>query len=72
MATNKQFHTFFRYFRVAKRDRDWGLHITTVGASTFGAGTNYPPPGHPKLYSPVTSGRTLLEYEIVYISAGKG
>lgn len=72
MATDKQFHTFFRYFPVAKRDRDWALYITTVGASQFGPGITYPPPGHPKVYATVASGRALPEYQIVYISAGSG
>jgi AraC-like DNA-binding protein len=73
MATDKQAHTFFRYFPVAKRDRDWGLFITTVGASQIGPGiNNYPPGGHPKGYASVTSGRTLPEYQIIYISAGSG
>jgi AraC-like DNA-binding protein len=72
MATDKQFHTFFRYFPVARRDRDWALYVTTVGASSFGPGISYPPPGHPKLYATVVSGRRLPEYQIVYISAGSG
>lgn len=72
MTTDKQFHTFFRYFPVAKRDRDWALYITTVGASTFGPGVSYPPPGHPKIYSHVSVGRTLRDYQIVYISSGRG
>jgi AraC-like DNA-binding protein len=72
MPTERQSHTFFRYFPVAKRDRDWGLYVTTVGASQFGPGTSYPPAGHPKLYATVTSGRALPEYQLVYISAGSG
>lgn len=73
MATDTQTHTFFRYFPVAKRDRDWGIYVTTVGASQFGPGIKrYPPTVHPKVYSAVASGRTLPEYQIVYISAGSG
>ncbi len=67
-----QSKTFYRYFPVAKRDSDWGLYITTAGASQFGPGTAYPPSGHPKGYSSVTVGRLLSEYQIVYISAGSG
>jgi AraC-like DNA-binding protein len=72
MTLNKQSQTFYRYFPVAKRDRDWGLYITTVGASQFGPGVSYPPSGHPKQYSSVSVGRSLPEYHIVYISAGSG
>jgi AraC-like DNA-binding protein len=72
MPADHQSKTFYRYFPVAKRDRDWGIYITTVGASQFGPGTTYPPSGHPKQYSPVSVGRLLSEYQIVYISAGSG
>lgn len=64
--------TFYRYFPVAKRDRDWGLYVITAGASQFGPGATYPPSGHPKEYSSVSVGRLLSEYQIVYISAGSG
>lgn len=72
MPADKQPKTFYRYLPVAKRDQDWGIYITTVGASQFGPGTSYPPPGHPKQYSPVSVGRLLSEFQIVYISAGSG
>jgi AraC-like DNA-binding protein len=72
MSADKQSKTFYRYFPVAKRDRDWGIYITTVGVSQFGPGSTYPPSGHPKQYSPVSVGRLLSEYQIVYISAGSG
>ncbi len=65
--------TFYRYFPVARRDRDWGLFVTTVGESRFGPGTSYPPAGHPKGYAfRPSAGRRLQEYQIVYISAGQG
>jgi AraC-like DNA-binding protein len=67
-----QSKTFYRYFPVAKRDQDWGLYVTTVGASRFGPGAAYPPLGHPKEYSFAASGRLLTDYQIVYISAGSG
>lgn len=72
MTEDKLFKTFYRYFPVAKRDRDWGLYITTVGFSQFQPGASYPPSGHPKQYSSVNVGRSLSEYHIVYISAGSG
>src|ERR1035438_5213500 len=72
MTMDKQIQSFFRYFLVARRDRDWALYITTVGASQIGPGIGYPPLGHPKTYSSVTVGRTLPEFVLVYISAGTG
>jgi AraC-like DNA-binding protein len=66
--------TFYRYFPVAKRDRDWGLYVTTVGEARLGPGTVvYPPAGHPKGYDfPPPVGRLLREYQIVYVTAGQG
>lgn len=65
--------TFYRYFPVAKRDRDWGLFVTTAGESRLGPETAYPPANHPKGYGfRVQSGRRLHEYQIIYISAGGG
>jgi AraC-like DNA-binding protein len=64
----------YRYFPIAKRDRNWGLFITTVGESHFGPGcTAYPPAGHPKGYGFLApEGRLLDEYQVIYISAGSG
>jgi AraC-like DNA-binding protein len=65
--------TSYRYFPVAKRDRDWGLFVTTAGESHFGPGVAYPPTGHPKGYAFRTpEGRMLEEYQLIYISAGFG
>jgi AraC-like DNA-binding protein len=65
--------TFYRYLPVAKRDRQWGLFVTTVGESQLGPGTPYPPRGHPKGYDfRAPEGRMLHEYQIIYISAGQG
>lgn len=64
---------FYRYFPVAKRDRDWGLFVTAVGESRLGPETAYPPANHPKGYDfRVRAGRRLHEYQIIYISAGGG
>jgi AraC-like DNA-binding protein len=64
--------TFFHYFPVAKRDQNWGLYVTTVGASQFGPNVHYPPSGHPKEYTTVSTGRALPAYHIIYISSGSG
>ena len=65
--------TFYRYFPVAQRDRDWGLFATTAGESRLGPGTPYPPAGHPKGYDfRAPAGRLLHEYQVIYISAGRG
>jgi len=65
--------THYRYFPIAKRDRNWGLFITTLGESHFGPGASYPPEGHPKGYAfNPSKGRLLNEFQIIYISSGGG
>jgi AraC-like DNA-binding protein len=66
-------HTFFRYFPVSERDRRWGLYLTTAGESRIPPAFDYPPRGHPGGYQfDWRKGRTLHEYQFVYISAGQG
>jgi AraC-like DNA-binding protein len=65
--------TFYRYFPVADRDRDWGLFVTTIGESRINPGTPYPPATHPGTHHfQPRQGRILDEYQIIYISAGTG
>jgi hypothetical protein len=46
--TNGNAQTFYRYFPAARRDRGWGLFVTTVGEARLGPGTViFPPTGHP-------------------------
>lgn len=64
---------FCRYFPIADRDRKWGLSITTVGEFYFGPGKVHPPQGQPKRYDfNSLTGRLLHEYQLVYVSAGRG
>jgi AraC-like DNA-binding protein len=66
-------HTFFRYFPISRRDRLWGLYLTTAGESRIPPGYPYPPPGHPGAYAfDWRKGRVLHEHQVVYISAGQG
>ena len=65
--------SFYRYFPISERDRNWGLYITTAGDSRIGPQTKYPPAGHPKGYDfEWERGRTLHDHQLVYISTGSG
>ncbi len=71
MANTAQ--TFFRYFPVSPRDRKWGLFVTTAGQSRIPPFQDYPPGGHPTNYAfNWRRGRVLADYQIVYISSGRG
>ncbi len=63
----------FRYLPVRPRDVQWGLHVSGAGWANIPQGSRYPPPGHPDLYEFTWErGRTLPEYQIVYIVNGAG
>jgi len=62
-----------KYLTINKADQDWGIYVTTVGHQKIAANRPYPPPGHPEDYMfNIHQGRLLKEYQIVYITEGKG
>lgn len=63
----------FKYLLVSEKDIKFGLTINTVGFQPIPQNTQYPSIEHPKSYyfNP-DKGRILSEYQIVYISKGKG
>lgn len=63
----------FKYLLVNERDRKFGLTINTVGFQPIAPNTVYPSTEHPKsYYFTPNSGRVLSEYQIIYISKGRG
>lgn len=66
---------FSRYLPQGDRARDWPLWCTTVGRASVPAGTPYPPSSaeHPPEYArSLRRGRVLDEYQLVYITRGRG
>lgn len=65
---------FFLYLPVEPRDLRWGLHVTGAGRSVIRPNTPYPPPRlHPQFYDfQWERGRTLPEYQLVWITSGDG
>jgi AraC-like DNA-binding protein len=65
--------TQYSCFPVSRRDRQWGLYVTTVGHSRIPRGSEYPPKDHPGACQlDRQRGRSLEEYQLVYISHGSG
>ena len=63
----------FKYLITNERDKLFGLCVNAVGFQSIKAGSAYPPRIHPEEYYFTTQkGRTLHEYQLVYITKGKG
>lgn len=63
----------FKYLLVNERDKKFGLTVNTVGFQPIAPNTVYPSTEHPKsYYFTPNRGRVLSEYQIIYISKGKG
>lgn len=61
------------YMPVTEQDEKWGIVCTTVGFQFVIPNSPYPVNTHPDSYNfSKTRGRTLSEYQLVYIMAGTG
>lgn len=64
---------FFSYFPVSRANHAWGLHATSFGKLHVPPHAAYPPQGHPASHHFAwDQGRTLQEYQLLYIHAGRG
>lgn len=63
----------FKYLIVNDKDRKFGLSVNTVGFQCIQPNSPYPLSEHPSgYYFNAQKGRVLREYQIVYITKGKG
>lgn len=66
-------HQHSKYLTSSEQDASWGIRINTVGYQRVEAGEHYPLPDHPSRYLfSSAKGRVLEEYQLLYISSGKG
>lgn len=70
---DKELFSHVKYLTINEQDKNWGLCITTAGYQSIEPRSLYPPQGHPSQYwfNPAM-GRTLHEYQLVYITKGEG
>jgi hypothetical protein len=62
-----------KYLITNERDIQWGLTVNSIGYQHIGPGEVYPPRNHPTRYLFKTdTGRILDEYQLLYITHGKG
>jgi AraC-like DNA-binding protein len=65
---------FIHYIPYSEEDEKLGMVCTTAGRTEISPCTLYPPrkSDHPAPYRSVAEGRTLAEFQIVYITEGQG
>ncbi|WP_163711551.1 helix-turn-helix domain-containing protein [Mangrovibacterium lignilyticum] len=64
---------FLKYLTPGERDKDWGIYLNVAGSSHVQPNSIYPSPLHPTGYHfNWKQGRLLSEYQINYITEGKG
>ena len=62
-----------KYLTINPADETWGIAINSVGMQSIAKNEVYPPTGHPTRYLFDTyKGRVLSEYQLLYITKGKG
>ena len=62
-----------KYLTISPVDLVWGLAVNSVGRQNVAENEVYPPQGHPTRYLFNTlKGRVLNEYQLLYITKGKG
>ncbi len=62
-----------KYLAVNLSDLQWGAAVNSVGQQRIAPGMSYPPRNHPSRYIfNVESGRVLHEYQLIYITEGRG
>ncbi len=64
---------FFDYFPVADQHRRWGVYATSFGHVRVPVDAPYPPARHPTSHAiGWENGRVLHEFQVLYISEGRG
>lgn len=62
-----------QYLAISQTDLNWGMTTNSVGFQSIAPGMAYPPDVHPSRYSFSTKhGRVLNEFQLLYITRGKG
>jgi AraC-like DNA-binding protein len=66
--------SFLHYLPYGEEDEKLGMVCITAGTTDVAPNTVYPPNknDHPVLFRPVAEGRTLPDFQIVYITRGQG
>jgi AraC-like DNA-binding protein len=64
---------YYKYLPVSEDDESWGLSVLNTGCTRIEPGDVYPLTNHPAHhYFNWEQGRVLQEYQVIYITRGKG
>ena len=64
---------YYKYLPVSQDDESWGLYVLNTGCTHIEACGSYPSKTHPSHHNfSWSTGRVLDEYQIIYITNGKG
>jgi AraC-like DNA-binding protein len=64
---------FFHYLPVNETTMSYGVYVTGAGQASIQPGEDYPPSGHPTLYSfDWQRGRTLPDFQLILVTEGAG
>jgi AraC-type DNA-binding domain-containing proteins len=64
---------YYKYLPVSEEDESWGLSVLNTGCTRIAPGTAYPYSNHPSHhYFNWQKGRVLQEYQVIYITQGRG
>lgn len=69
---NSSFDSNSHYLILSEKERSYGVYILSCGYQKCKPHTAYPPHEHPGNYLFTNKKRVLREYQLVYISEGKG
>ena len=62
-----------RYLPLPDTGEGWGIDLVDAGRQRVAPGASYPPRGHPPAYQfSWTEGRCLDEFQLLYLTSGKG
>jgi len=74
IQNEESWDSFLHYLPYSEEDEKLGMLCTTAGSTLVQPGGIYPPhrSEHPALFRPVTEGRILPEFQMIYVSSGEG
>ena len=66
-------NNYYKYLPISGEDEKWGINVLDAGCTRIHPSEDYPDASHPMHhYFNWSKGRTLQEYQVIYITKGEG